>query len=394
MSLKKRVADETASNSPALVKRVAAVMEANGLDPDDLGKVSQITLSNYQGMIKDEDGEPQVVDLEASRIVISPKWESGPEWPVVQQPAPVTIKSNPSKAKKADEHWRLAVILPDTQIGYYHYEDGEVDPFHDDRAINCAKSVVNYLQRKYGVDQVVWLGDFLDLPEQSRWAQEPQFARTTQMSVDYGYRLLSEVRALAPDAHHVLVEGNHDKRLGDYAKRNAMASFGLRRADAPESWPVLSIPYLLRLNELEIQYIDAYPAGEFWINDRLRAIHGKKVNSGGSTANLTVKDSPNISTIFGHIHRIEMQYRTIHDRSGPIRSVGFSPGCLSRVDGAVPSFHSATHLDGRPAVHWENWQQGMGVVWYHPDGRFHIIPIHIMNGWTVFEGNEFSDAVL
>jgi len=387
VSLKQRIAD--AKPSSALASKIAAVMEANGLDIDDLGSVSRVTLSNYQGMIKDEAGEPQIVDLEASRIVLSPQWESGPQWPVIQQPAPVTIRSNPSKSKKLDG-WELAIILPDTQIGYYHYDGGETDPFHDTEAIACAMAVLNYAQRKYGVDQVVWLGDFLDLPEQSRWAQEPSFARTTQMSLEYGYRLLAEVRALAPDAKHVLVEGNHDKRMGDYSKRNAMASFGLKRADTPDSWPVLTVPYLLRLDELDIEYIDAWPAGEYWINDRLRAIHGHKITSGGSTANLTVKDSPNISTIFGHIHRVEMQYRTIHDRSGPIRSVGFSPGCLSRVDGAVPSFHSATHLDGRPATHWENWQQGMGVVWYHPDGRFHIVPVHIMDGWTVFEGNEFT----
>lgn len=387
--LRKAVEEEKAKASPAMVKKIASILENNGLEAEDLGSVRQVTVSQYQGMIKDEDGEPQVIDLEASRVVLSPKWESGPDWPVIQQPAPVTMRPNPSKSKKA-EGWELAVILPDTQIGFYQHEDGRTDPFHDPRAIRCALSIVNHLQRKHGIDQVVWLGDYLDLPEQSRWAQEASFARTTQMAIDVGYRILAETCALAPDALHVLVEGNHDKRLGDYTKRNAMASFGLRRAEVPESWPVLSIPYLLRLDELGVKYIDAYPAGEHWINDRLRAVHGKKTTSGGSTANLTVKDAPHISTIFGHIHRIEMQYKTVHDRGGPIRSVAFSPGCLSRVDGAVPSFYSATHLDGRPATYWENWQQGLAAVWYHPDGRFHILPIHIMDGWTVFDGLEFT----
>lgn len=375
--------------SASTVRKVAQIIEQNGLDPEDLGKVSKISISNYQGMYKDENGDAQVVDLEASRIILSPTWDSGPEWPVIQQPAPVVYKPNPSKPKKA-EGWELAVILPDTQIGYYQYGDSDFDTFHDPVAIACAMSVLNYLQRKHGVDQVLWLGDFLDLPEQSRWAQEPSFARTTQSAIEEGYNILAKAKALAPDAHHVLIEGNHDKRLGDYSKRNAMASYGLKRADAPESWPVLSVPYLLRLDELGVEYIDAWPAGEYWINDKLRAIHGHKVASSSSTANLTVKDSPNISTIFGHIHRIEMQYKTIHERTGPIRSVAHSPGCLCRVDGAVPSFHSATHLSGKPAVHWENWQQGLSVVWYHPDGRFHIIPIHIMDGWTVFDGMEFT----
>jgi hypothetical protein len=189
----------------------------------------------------------------------------------------------------------------------------------------------------------------------------------------------------------VLLEGNHDRRMQNFVTTNAQAAFGLKRANVPASWPVMSIPYLLRCDELDVIYIDAWPSGEYWINDQLRCIHGNKVRSNGSTANAQVKDNPHISTIFGHVHRIEAHYKTVHDRSGPIRSLALSPGCLCRVDGAVPSVNGSTGIDGTPAVHFEDWQQGVAVVRY-TDDKFFATTHQIMDGVALIDGQEFVAA--
>lgn len=313
----------------------------------------------------------------------------GPEWPVLQQAAPTVIKAEKNKSKPAKSDVKVAVLLPDPQIGFRKYEDGTLDPFHDEIAINTALAIMAYLEDSYGVSQVVNLGDFLDLSQQGRFIQEAYFQQTTQPSIDYGHLFLAKQRATCPDAKIVLVEGNHDARFSKFVLVNAAAAYGLRRANIPGAWPVLSVPYLLRCDELDVEYIDAYPAGEWWINTRLRAIHGNKVRSSGSTANALVKDNPHISTVFGHVHRLESHYKSTHDRSGPIRSVAASPGCLCRVDGAVPSFGSGVGTDGKPATHWEDWQQGMGVVWYREDGRFSLDMIHIIDGVALYHGREF-----
>jgi hypothetical protein len=151
----------------------------------------------------------------------------------------------------------------------------------------------------------------------------------------------------------------------------------------------MSIPYLLRLDELNVQYVGAYPAGEYWVTKTLRAIHGTTVRSNGSTASSYVNKNPHISTVFGHVHRQEMQYKTVHDQDGPIRSVSASPGCLCRVDGAVPSYGSGLTEQGRPVKHWEDWQQGVMIGWVKPDDSFTLQPIHIMDGWALYEGQEF-----
>lgn len=313
----------------------------------------------------------------------------GPAWPVIQPAAPVHINYKSAKTSKASE-WKTAIVFPDPQIGFRRYEDGTLDPYHDDKAMSVALQVLEYETSSSGVDEVINLGDFLDLPSQGRFAQEATFANTTQAAIDAGHVFLAKQRALAPDAKIILIEGNHDRRLQNFVEINALAAFGIRRANLPTSWPVMSLPYLLRLDELGVGYIDAYPAGAHWIADNLRAIHGNKVRSGGSTAAAYTNSTPHISTIFGHTHRLEIQSVTTFDRVGKIRSMAVSPGCLCRVDGAVPSVHGAIGVDGRPAVEYENWQQGIAVIKYKDSGEFYVNLVQIDDGQTVYNGVEFN----
>ena len=60
------------------------------------------------------------------------------------------------------------------------------------------------------------------------------------------------------------------------------------------------------------------------------------------------------------------------------------------MDGAVPSYGSGLNEQGRPVKHWEDWQQGIMLAWIREDGHFILQPIHILDGWTVHEGKEFT----
>lgn len=306
------------------------------------------------------------------------------------KPVQVNVRSVRTALKPAASDWKTAVVFPDPQIGFRKLEDGSLDPFHDDKAMSVALQILDYENSRYGVDEVINLGDFLDLPSQGKYAQEATFANTTQLALDAGHEFLAKQRALAPDAKIVLIEGNHDRRLQNFVEANTLSAFGLRRANMPDSWPVMSLPYLLRLDDLGVDYIDAYPAGVHWVADNLRAIHGNKVRSGGSTAAAYTNATPHISTIFGHTHRLEIQSVTTYDRLGKIRSMAVSPGCLCRVDGAVPSVHGAIGIDGKPAVEWENWQQGVAVIKYKDTGEFFVNLVQIDDGQTVYDGVEFN----
>lgn len=377
-----------ANTSKNALGSIADLLAKNNISLDEVGSLSRISV--YQQASKDADGEVQVTDLVG--VQINPKWEAGPEWPVIQQAAPTVIKS-PGKPKTTPAligGWKTAVVLPDPQIGYRQFDDVGLDPFHDEAAMNVALQILSAEQHSGKVDQVVNLGDYLDLPAQGKYEQEAAFAFTTQNAVDRGHLFAAHQRAAAPDAKIIILEGNHDRRMQKFVQANALSSFGLKRANIPESWPVMSLPYLLRLDELDVEYIDAYPAGMWWINDKLRAVHGDKVNSGGSTAMKYTNEMPHISTIFGHIHRQEIQSKTTFDREGKIKAMAISPGCLCRVDGHVPSVKGSTNIEGKPVTYWENWQQGIAVIRYKDEGSFHVDLVHIDDGKTLYKGQEFK----
>lgn len=311
-----------------------------------------------------------------------------PKWDTIRQAQPVTITA-PKPAKKPKTKHKVAIALPDPQIGGRFLFDKGWDPFHDEAAMDVALQLVSFLEETDRVDWVINLGDFLDLPSQGRFDQEAGFAGTTQQAIDRGHLFLQQQRAAAgPEAEIVLIEGNHDRRLEKYILSNSAAAWGLKRANMDEL-PVMSLPYLLRLDEIGVTYIDAYPAGAFWLTPTIRAIHGNKARSNGSTAAAYTNADPHISTVFGHAHRLEIQSRTVFNRDEAIRSVAVSPGCLCRVDGAVPSVNGSTHVDGTPAKYYENWQQGVAVIVIENDVPY-VELIEIRNGVAWFRGQKFT----
>ena len=365
--------------------RIADLLERSGIVADDIGTVQSIRLSEWEGLSKSEDGEAVVTPLSGASIVLTPAWETGPQWPVVDRAAQAPVKLPPAAKMPKRSKWKTAVVLPDVQIGYRRDIDtAHLDPFHDEDAMAAALRVVQSVDP----DVVVHLGDFLDFASFGTYEQEAGFALTVQPAIDRAHRFLVEVQAAAPRAKQVLLEGNHDRRLQKAIVRNALAAFGIRRAEAPDEWPVLSVPYLLRLGEVGdgVEYLSGYPAGIYWINDRLACIHGHKVRSSGSTA-AAVIDDERVSTIFGHIHRIELQHKTRRVRAGARFSLAASPGCLCRIDGTVPSVKGSTDPMGRPVPAVENWQQGLAVITYEEgDGPFavELVPIH--DGNVIYRG--------
>lgn len=308
-----------------------------------------------------------------------------PKWPVIQPAAPVKIK--PVARVTRSKRWKTAVLAADTQIGYRRYDDGTLDPFHDEDAINVALQIIQI----ENPDRTVLMGDILDLASQGRFAQEATFAQTTQPAIDRTGLLAAQLRQ-ETDGEIDFIEGNHDKRLQNFVEANALAAFGLKRANLPESWPVMSLPNLLNLDEYGITYHDAYPTAHLWINNVLRCEHGTKVNSNGSTVAKYANETPHISRASGHTHRQEAQGKTTFDRFGPIRSMHINPGCLCRIDGAVPSVKGAIGADGHPGLNYEDWQQGVAVVRYTQD-EFFVELVQIIDGHTVYQGQEIRSSV-
>jgi metallophosphoesterase superfamily enzyme len=366
----------------SFLNSIAKIMESKGISMDDIGQIKKI--SSYQTITKNEEGEAEVHDLWA--LQFSPAFETGPQWPVITPGPSVNLPKSTVK-KKAKHDFKTCVIVPDIQFGYYRQEDFSLVPTHDERAISICLQVIADLQPEL----VVCVGDNIDFPEFGKYRLSPAFAGTTQASIDRATVFAAEMRNAAPHAKIVWLAGNHEERLPNYILDNAKAAFGLRKGDTPKSWPVMSVPSLCRFDEYKIQYEPGYPAGNFWINEKLRVVHGHKVKSNGSTAHMYLS-SEKTSVIYGHIHRIEVAFKTRRDYDGARTIMAASPGCLARIDGAVPSTIGGLDLDGRPLTVVENWQQGLGVVTYEDKGdhKFSYETMPIYNGWGIFRGTEYN----
>lgn len=335
---------------------------------------------NHRYRFKTQRRDPETGEWPADAV-------DGPKWPVIQQAARVILTPRASVTPlEVDERYSVALKCADTQIGFRALADGTLQPFHDDRAMAVFIAAVRLYQPK----KVTILGDFLDLASQGRFSQEASFARTTQLAIDRGHEWLTELRQAAPDAEIILVEGNHDLRMQNFIEANALAAFGLKRANLPDSWPVMSLPYLLRLDELDVKYVDAYPAATDWDNDLTRNIHGTKANSKGSTMSQYVHDLPHVNTWAGHTHRAEIVYRSVLGARGEaVESYAANPGCLCRTDGAVPSVNGAIGANGTTAKVVEDWQAGFGVLYYNE--RESIPQVYrIRDGLAIVDGRILS----
>ncbi|MGW8177741.1 MAG: metallophosphoesterase [bacterium] len=288
--------------------------------------------------------------------------------------SPVEIKASGLKpVKPKDRDAGTALILADPHFGFSrNLKTGQLEPFHDRAALAIAIQLVEYVNP----DIILILGDLLDLAEWSdKFIRSPDMYNTTQPAIVEASWWLAQIRKAAPKATVHLLEGNHEERITRAISKQLPYAYGLTTSNG---MPVLSVPNLIGTDALSIKYVPDYPNGEVWVNYQFRAIHGDRVRAkSGATATAILEDAQ-ASTVFGHIHRIELATKTVFDSNGAKSISAFSPGCLCRIDGTVPS------IKGKM-----NWQQGIGVVNF--DETFVVpIPVPIEQGQAMYEGQTFK----
>lgn len=395
--------------------QIAELLERQGLDAADLGRIQRVNA--WQGYIKKpipcencgatgkvpddlgDDGQevtcpvcagakrdfiPETVDMVG--VSLSPSWEEGPQWPVVQPAAPTVVRHRAIKPVKRET--RVTALLPDPQIGFLRLDDGTLIPMHDEQAMDVSVQLLRAIRP----DRVINLGDFLDMSEwSSKFVVYPEYVQTTQPALDRGNLFLAEQKAACDeDTEFELLGGNHDDRLSLAVARNAKAALRLRQANTPESWPVLSIPHLLRLDDLGVTYMGAYPAGRIKVADAhgrqspLYALHGERLDMKKQA------ERERYSTVQGHSHHFSCHAET-YDVPGetPVEVESWSIGCLCRTDGAVPSTKGALDDKGRPFIRHESWQQGVAIVTEDEDG-WDLDTIRIRDGIARWNGKSYT----
>ena len=290
---------------------------------------------------------------------------------LVRKAAPTRI--TPTRRKKPIRGDSRTLVAGDSQI-----------PFHDEQAHDRFQQAVVETQP----DNIVLVGDMVDLPSLSRFSQRNEWVGGTQGAIDTYHNFLAQLRSNAPNARIAVVHGNHEQRLDNYLQKNAAEVLGLRRANMAHELAVLTLQYLVRYEDLEIESVDGYPNGTFWLEDNLKATHGTNVAKGGSNAAKYLKEERE-TTVYGHTHRQELAYRTFAQRIGGVTIAAASPGCLARTDGAVPGFNHTVDAQGQLVKKEEDWQQGLLTIDHNPRVH-HITPVRFTPEGFYLDGKRYE----
>ena len=267
---------------------------------------------------------------------------------LVRDAAPTIIR--PSRRKKPTRRDSLTLVAGDAQV-----------PFHDPEAIDLFQEEVVATQP----DNIVFVGDMIDLQSMSKFGTRPEWVGATQDAIDEYHNVLAQTRANAPNSRIYVVHGNHEQRMDNYVRKNALEVLGLRRANMSNELAVLTLQNLVRYDDLEVESIDGYPNGTLWLEDNLKFTHGTNVAKGGSNAAKYLREERE-TTVYGHTHRMELAYRTFARRAGAVTIAAASPGCLAKIDGSVPGYRHTIDAQGQVVKRAEDWQQGILRIEHSP----------------------------
>lgn len=252
----------------------------------------------------------------------------------------------------------LKILWPDT---HHHH--------HDKRAVNTLLNVISEVKP----DEVVILGDFLDMKAPARWSKgkAEEFAADLLVEVDAACATLSQLREAQGTRRIVFIPGNHDIRIQKYIDLHAPALRGVVR----------DYPDLLMFENYGVDHAGAVEGSlqidPYKVAPGTVAIHGELLSSTQQAAGQSAyKERHRLgkSIVQGHTHRLGLGWDTQErDR--------FWMEC-----GHLKDVRQATYLS---YVGQANWQQGFGSLVI--DGKSVYPTIHkIHKGVTYFGGRRFK----
>ncbi len=241
------------------------------------------------------------------------------------------------------------VVISDLQV-----------PYHDERAVRNVASFI----RRFKPDQVITIGDEIDLPQISRWTEGTPgwFEQSLGSDRDATVEILWDLQVTD------MIRSNHTDRLYNVIMKKIPAFLAL---------PELKFEKFMKLDELGIKFhrkpLEFAPD---WI-----AIHGDE-GSVKPTPGLTALEAARRhgkSVVCGHTHR-----------AGQSAFTEASGGVLGRVlrgveVGNLMDFKKAGYTKGVA-----NWQQAFAVFYVDKKTVTNTI-VHIeKDGSFVFEGKRYG----
>ncbi len=242
-------------------------------------------------------------------------------------------------------------------------------PFHSEECLSIGLQVAKQVNPSI----ILLNGDLLDATDLSLKFLAPIEARNRmQEGLNRIGSFISVLREVFPKTKIIYLEGNHEIRLKSLILSNAAGAMGLKRVNDLDGFDALSIPNLLCLKELDVEWVP-YDSEGYWITENLKAHHGEDLNLTRVT-----KANP-YSLLMGHGHRNEIVSHTKDTFSGPIQNYTFMTGYMGDVNKGLPKTKKASN----------EWQQGFGVVHYNEEFS-NPVPVYINNGKALYNGEIYT----
>jgi UDP-2,3-diacylglucosamine pyrophosphatase LpxH len=235
------------------------------------------------------------------------------------------------------------LIVPDCHI-----------PFEDPEAFDLMLKA----GKRFKPDRIIVLGDFGDFLSCSGFDKKP-----SEAAVQFDFEMmkvnerLDEVDALGAK-HKVFIEGNHEARLANLLKRQALSLYD-----------TLTIPKVLRLKERgwsHVKYGDHIKIG--------RVNYTHDTGALGPYAHIRSGEVFQESVCIGHTHHAALSY------TGNAKGKSH----VAVQCGWLGSVKAIQYLE--PAKVTRSWQHAFGVGYSEPNGTTHIQLVPIIDGKCVIEG--------
>lgn len=216
--------------------------------------------------------------------------------------------------------------------------------------------------RFFKPDVVFIIGDVIDFYQLSKFSKNPSRLMELQTDLDSAILSLQQIRKATPKAKIYFLKGNHEERLTKFLWTRAAELVSLRD---------LTVPHLLNLKEMDIEYVES---GSMVYHEFL-VKHGNLVRArSGYTATGEMEKS-GISGISGHTHRLSQVYKTNYNGM----TTWIECGCLCQLN---PEYAEGQIVD---------WQHGLAYGFFEKDNhRFLLHTTPIIKGKILYGGQEIA----
>jgi hypothetical protein len=328
----------------------------------------------------------------------------------IRQAEPVALQfSSGSPTFLKASSWRLWAIIPDCQVGFWVDFGGRFRTTHDERSFDLGHQIISYMASQEELFGIADCGDLLDLSAAGRW--DPTAIDTSVHVMNKTFERASQElawrrQAVGKNGQVVVMSGNHDDRLRQFANKSGTWLVGLKRPGDEEEWPVMSVPFLVRARDYDIEWIENFPGSYYKLNNNLVVMHSPKLGSKPFDTAKLIASTIHASVVHGHTHRSERASFNLETTEKGVRTFTvWSSGCWARIDGSLPSGKNSLSSYGdrliageqgpNVGVLSENFHQGMDFVWVEVGGeeRWSAEHVEFWGPWAQFRGHEFNAAV-